>query len=235
MLNPLTHGRILRKGLPGRATIHSMGAPGRGATWTNVPMTLTVLVEGMAPYEVQDQWWVKHDATLGFGMSLPVRVDRDDPTRVAIDWDAAREEREAEEQRRREALAALGPVGPDGTLPGSGDAGADVAAAVLGALGGLGDLGDVTTDGDGNVSISRVVIDATGDSPLREQILAQLGLDEDAVAALKGARGGAGGPTGDEPGDDPLDRLERLARLRDQGALTEAEFAEQKAKLLREL
>lgn len=230
MLNPFTHSRILRNGLPGRATIQSMSTPGRGATWTNVAMTLTVLVEGMTPYEVEDQWWVKHDATLGFGLSLPVRVDEGDPTRVAIDWDAAREEEAADDQRRRDALASLGPVGPDGAMPGGVDLGGlddDVAAVVRNALAGL---GHVSTDGDGGVTMSRVVIDATGDSPLREQILAQLGLDEDAVAALR-----ARGVPPDDDGDDALDRLERLARLRDQGALTEAEFAEQKAKLLREL
>lgn len=234
MLNPFAHSRILRKGLPGRATIRSLSTPARGATWFNLAMTLTVLVEGMAPYEVEDQWWVKNDAPLGHGLSLPVRVDPDDPTRVAIDWDAAREEQAAEDARRREALAALGPVGPDGTLPGGGNgADGDVAAAVLGALGGLG----IDASGGDGVSVSRVAIDATGDSPLREQILAQLGLDEETVAAMKAARGGQADPAqGEDGGDDELlDRLERLARLRDQGALTEAEFAEQKAKILREL
>jgi hypothetical protein len=33
---------------------------------------------------------------------------------------------------------------------------------------------------------------------------------------------------------DPLDRLEKLAKLRDSGVLTEQEFTEQKAKILGE-
>lgn len=34
------------------------------------------------------------------------------------------------------------------------------------------------------------------------------------------------------PNEDPLDRLAKLARLRDSGALTEAEFEREKAKIL---
>lgn len=40
--------------------------------------------------------------------------------------------------------------------------------------------------------------------------------------------------TGDAAAVDPLDRLEQLVKLRDEGALTEAEFETQKAKILGE-
>jgi hypothetical protein len=39
-------------------------------------------------------------------------------------------------------------------------------------------------------------------------------------------------PPGAAPGGDPLDQLKKLSELKDAGVLTEAEFAEQKAKLL---
>jgi len=39
-------------------------------------------------------------------------------------------------------------------------------------------------------------------------------------------------PPAYDGGDDMLEQLERLGRLRDQGVLTEAEFAAQKAKIL---
>jgi len=50
---------------------------------------------GVSPYEIEDQYFVSSRATLGHGMALPCKVDREDPQRVAIDWDAA--EREAEQ------------------------------------------------------------------------------------------------------------------------------------------
>jgi hypothetical protein len=58
-------------------------------------------------------------------------------------------------------------------------------------------------------------------------------LVDDAVARAKG--GIATGPpsaTGPTPPPDLADQLRKLADLRDQGILTEAEFATQKAKLL---
>jgi Short C-terminal domain len=40
MLNPLTHRKVLKKGMPGRATIVERGALDRGGTSFNLPMTL---------------------------------------------------------------------------------------------------------------------------------------------------------------------------------------------------
>ena len=113
MLNPLTHRRILRKGVPGRATIVERGALDRGGTSFNLPMTLQVHVEGRTPYEVEDQWMVKAKDTIGLDGWIPVRVDADDPQRVAIDWDGVRANYEREKAARREALAAGGPAGDD--------------------------------------------------------------------------------------------------------------------------
>lgn len=45
MLNPLTHRKVLKKGMPGRATIVERGALDRGGTSFNLPMTLQVNVE----------------------------------------------------------------------------------------------------------------------------------------------------------------------------------------------
>ena len=78
MLNPLAHRKILRKGIPGKATIVERAALDRGATSFNLPMTLQVHVEGRTPYEVEDQWMVKAKDTVGLSGSIPVRVDRDD-------------------------------------------------------------------------------------------------------------------------------------------------------------
>jgi hypothetical protein len=65
--------------------------------------------------------------------------------------------------------------------------------------------------------------------------LRMLGIDPDALAAAQGAQP-AGSPSPEPPAtagmDDRLDQLERLARLREQGLLTEDEFAQQKRRIL---
>jgi hypothetical protein len=49
-------------------------------------------------------------------------------------------------------------------------------------------------------------------------------------SAAEAKQGGTGMPV--QPQADPVEQLERLAKLKDQGALTEAEFAAEKAKIL---
>ena len=109
MLNPFTHRKVLEHGAPGRATVVSVGALDRDGTIFNLPMTLQVFVEGMTPYEVEDQWWVKSADAIALEGSIPIRVDREDPGKVAIDWDLLRAEDEREGTERRAALAAMGP------------------------------------------------------------------------------------------------------------------------------
>jgi hypothetical protein len=105
MLNPLTHRKILKKGMPGRATIVEIGMLDRGSTSFNLPMTLQVHVEGITPYEVEDQWMVKAKDTAGLSGSIPVKVDRGNHDKVAIDWDCVRAEYQQHKAARQEALA----------------------------------------------------------------------------------------------------------------------------------
>jgi Short C-terminal domain len=116
MLNPLTHRKVLKKGRPGRATIVEMGALDRGGTSFNLPMTLQVFVEGITPYEVEDQWMVKAKDTVALDGSIPIKVDPDNHEKVAIDWETLRAEYEQEVTARREALAAGGPAGATVTM-----------------------------------------------------------------------------------------------------------------------
>ena len=113
MLNPLAHRKILRKGIPGKATIVERGALDRGGTSFNLPMTLQVHVEaralrGRRPVDGQ-----------GEGHDRPQRLDpgtrRAATIRsgVAIDWDGVREGHEQEKAARRAALASGGPAGPE--------------------------------------------------------------------------------------------------------------------------
>jgi hypothetical protein len=155
MLNPFTHRKVLEEGAPGRATVVSVGALDRDGTIFNLPITLHVFVEGMTPYEVSDQWWVKASDAIALEGSIPVRVDRADPEKVAIDWDGLRAEEAREGEARRAQLAAMGPWS-----------------------------------------------------------------------------GQAAAPPDDPEGDDIVSRLERLAALHASGALTDAEFAAQKQRVL---
>src|SRR5919106_4814703 len=108
MLNPFTHRKILKHGRPGRAMIVEKGALDRGGTSFNLPMTLQVHVDGMTPYEVEDQWMVKAKDTIGLSGSIPVMVDREHHDKVAIDWEGVRAQYEQEKAARQQALASGG-------------------------------------------------------------------------------------------------------------------------------
>jgi Short C-terminal domain len=143
--------RILAEGMAGEAVIVGMGTPARGAQQYNLDLDLEVHVGGRAPYRVANQYIVPASAKLGQGVRLPVKVDPNDPAKIAIDWQSA------------ESGPVRGEVRPAG---GSGFSPAPTAAG------------------------------------------------------------------GSASGGDSVAELERLAKLRDSGALTEAEFEQQKARIL---
>jgi len=75
------------------------------------------------------------------------------------------------------------------------------------------------------------VIDTRGDPGLRDQVLGMLhaqGVDADALQGQPAQAAASGSGT-----DDQLARLEKLGQLHASGVLTDEEFAEQKAKILR--
>ena len=204
MLNPFTHRKVLKNGVPGKAMIVTMGALDRGATSFNLPMTLQVYVEGWVPYEVHEEWWVNARDTVALSGWIPVRVDPEERDTVAIDWDTLRETHEQQEQARKQALASSGPV------------------ADIDALGGLGGLGGP------NVTFQSREIDLTQNPEAAEQVLQALGLGG---AGVSFAQQPAPQQPAD---DDPIARLERLAALKASGILTEEEFQQQKRRILGE-
>jgi Short C-terminal domain len=125
------------------------GTPERGAQWFNLDIDMEVHVSGRQPYRVNNQYMVPAGATLGQGVTLPIKVDPNDPAKIAIDWDSA---------QTAPARGEVRPVGGSGFAPAPAPA-----------------------------------------------------------------------PSG---GGDHVAELERLAKLRDSGALTDAEFEQQKAKIL---
>ena len=108
-------------------------------------------VPGRQAYRVANTYMVPATASLGQGVTLPVKVDQNDASKIAIDWDAA-------------------PQGPA----------------------------------------------------------------EGAVRPVAGSGGFAPAPPPPSGGggSDHIAQLERLAKLRDSGALTDAEFEQEKAKIL---
>jgi hypothetical protein len=138
--------QILADGLPGQGVV-AHGTPERGAQWFNMDIDLEVHVSDRRPYRVNNQYMIPAGATLGEGVTLPVRVDPNDPSKIAIDWESA---------QRAPGRGEVRPVGDSGFTP-------------------------------------------------------------------------APAPPS---GGDHISELERLAKLRDSGALTDAEFEQQKAKIL---
>jgi Short C-terminal domain len=141
-------GEILANGIAGEGVIIAHGPLERGAQWFNLDIDLEVHVSGRQPYRVNNQYMVPAGATIGQGVTLPVKVDPNDQAKIAIDWDGAQRAPQRGEVR---------PVGGSGFTP-----------------------APTPSSGDG----------------------------------------------------DHLAELERLAKLRDSGALTDAEFEQQKAKIL---
>lgn len=225
MLNPFTHRKVLRKGMPGRATIVEIGALDRGASSFNLPMTLQVHVEGITPYEVEGQWMVKVKDTVGLSGSIPVKVDQGDHERVAIDWDAVRAEYEQEKAQRREALAA-----GEAPVDQLGAAGMQTATPTI----------DMRNDPELRAKIEQIVghtltpgtseVVAENDPQMQMRIMQAV----QQHMAEKAAAGGFSQPPGGGGGDDPVGMLERLAALRDKGSITDTEFEREKAKILGE-
>ena len=214
LLNPFTHRRILKNGRTGKAVITRFSSPERGTAKQNLSFTLEVHVEGSSPYIVKDQWMVSSRDTIGFGVVLPVKVDHGNPQRVAIDWKAARNMRQSERDQRADALASQPIVGPDPDPTASPDAAVidasndpELRAKLEQALGRS--LGTGT----------RETLDVSNDPMLAQRLM---GIVDQHQA------GAAGSTTGE---DDVIGKLERLARLSDSGALTDAEFEEQTARL----
>jgi hypothetical protein len=139
--------QVLANGLAGQGVVVAHGTPERGAQWFNTDIDLEVHVSGRRPYRVNNQYMVPAGATLGEGVTLPIRVDPNDPSKIAIDWESA---------QRAPGRGEVRPVGDSGFAP-------------------------------------------------------------------------APAPPS---GGDHIAELERLAKLRDSGALTDAEFEQQKAKIL---
>jgi hypothetical protein len=84
-------GRVLAEGTPATAIIRDLGTPERGAAWFNLMLDLEVRPTIGRPYRIANEYLVPASAQLEPGVELPVRVDANDPAKIAIDWGNAPE------------------------------------------------------------------------------------------------------------------------------------------------
>ena len=200
LLGSLLGGMSMKDPVDGTAQIVSCtGYHGEGVM-QNCRMQLVVEAEGIEPTAVEHSELVHNRKWPHPGMVLPARIDRANPKKVKLDWDAVQDSRE-QAQGSAEAIA----------------------AARRGEGGGA---------GIGGVGGAQVINLSGGDlsqlSDEQRQKLAALGIDPSALGAA--AADGRGG--GDDAGDERLDQLQKLADLKERGALTEKEFEAEKKKLL---
>jgi len=173
-------------------------------------LRLRVNPEGEEPFDVEtEQRWPQLEAPHA-GQRVSVLYDPDDHSRVAIDH-----HRPAEVEAATAMIESR--LSPEQTR-------------ALEGLG-FGSVGDV---------LSAAIADPQGfTAKMQERVAAAqqaaMAQAEAMRARAQAAQGGrsAPGPAGGAP-EDLVDKLEKLADLRDRGALTEAEFEAQKQRLLAE-
>jgi Short C-terminal domain len=193
----------IKDGVEGKAYVQSASHPPDDATATNVVMWLDVYVEGWEPYRVEHNCFVKISKHPQPGETLPVIVDRKNKERIDIQWDQVK----TVDEIMREGS----PAG----LPGQ--------PQVI-------NLSGAGLSGDLNQQIQQAM--------------------EMAQQAMQQAHGEAIAPGEPRPAPATADaapatadaspnmvevrlaQLERLAALRDAGALSDAEYEAEKVKVL---
>lgn len=221
-MTPGAHGRTFvvmgwfsrkpKDGVRGTAQVISSTAHSGRATHQTCRLNLVVQVDGMQPFSVEHSQMCPASKWPDPGMVVPVIVSRKQPTKLTIDFDAMPDQADVA-RRRAEQHAAMLRAGGQG-VPGATIAGTPQVTIVGGAAAdippemraGLEQMLGVDLDGDGRIGPS---------------------------GAAPGAPGGPPPPPPPvTPANDRLAQLERLARLRDSGALTEREFEAEKRRLL---
>lgn len=191
--------------------VAASGMPEAGTVMQRCRLHLVVTVPGREPYPVEMSDIVKAKRWPVIGMQVPVIVDGRRPERVEVDWDQV----PTREELARQQAEQIAQGGVSGMVVGgtSGQPGAPVDPGQLLDSLGLGDLLGGGADGP------TVVVDG-------QVVAGDPGKVADAIA-----RAGQAG-SAEPAGDDRIAALERLTALRDAGALTDEEFAAEKARIL---
>jgi hypothetical protein len=200
---------ILANGIQARATITNISDTGMTINDNpRVKLTLRVQPEGEQAFEVTKKVTVSRVAIPQVGAAMWVRYDPANPSDVEFD-DAKTDE-----------------VNAAATSAGAGF-----------SVGGIDVSGAQVIDARGVPGVRDAIIQAVGQAggaaadpaAVNQAVLSALGQAGVAVPGGTPASGGAA-----PAAEDPLDRLKKLNDLRQAGALTDAEFEAQKAKILAE-
>ncbi|MCB0984617.1 MAG: SHOCT domain-containing protein [Ilumatobacter sp.] len=215
----------------GAARIVSCSGPPDGATSGTCKMYLVVEAPGVAAFSAEIRKICKVARWPSPGMVLPCQVDRAKPDNFDVDVKSIPDWRDqARQQAEMYAQMANQPQGH----PGAGHPG-------MGQMGqGMGIPGMVINQG-ATVHVQGAATPEQAAQAIRQAEMA-LGMDLDGDGVVGGTGPGAGAaamagtpfapPPAGSGGGDVVSQLERLAALHRSGALTDQEFAAQKARLL---
>jgi hypothetical protein len=205
----------IKNGVKGKAVVQSASMPTESATATNVSMWLDVYVEGWEPYRVQHHCVVKMSKHPSPGDTLPVVVDRENKERIDIQW--------GEVKTVDEIMREGGP----GQIAGVGNVSMGQPQVI--------NLSGTSLSGDLNEQIQQAM-------QIAQQAMqqAQEGAPPSTEHEVASAEAPAPEPSSAAEPDAPkpnmveerLAALERLAKLRDCGVLSDAEFEAEKIKVL---
>jgi hypothetical protein len=192
-----------RSSIEGTAQIVSCSRHAGEGRWQNCRMHLVVQIDGREPYAAEAHQIAPRKKWPQPGMTVPVTVDDKDPSKVKVDFDAMPTNDERARQIADEQASSMTRQPPAG-------APADLFGGVVpGQINIIGDISQVPPD-----KLAKI-----------EQMT---GMDLDGDGTVGGASRSANASTA----DDRVGQLERLAQLRASGALTEAEFQQEKRRLL---
>lgn len=200
----------------GSAQIVSSTQAPQGASSGNCRMHLVISVPGHPAFPVDDNFIVKVKKWPSPGQTLPIAASQSDPTKFKILWDEIQNWDTGAASQAQQLAAAMNqppPPPPEGQPP-------------------AGQAGTPTVMINGRP--------ATPEELKQYEVMTGMDLDGDGRIA-----GGAAAPPGGlqsmiagamaqqgPPADDRVAALERLAALKASGALTETEFAAEKARIL---
>jgi Short C-terminal domain len=243
--------RLLENGTPGTAVCTSIQDTGVSMNEDLVvKFGLRIEVPGQAPYEIEHRQRVPRIlmAQVSAGAVYAVKVDPSDPNRVAIDWNSAPAPPEGAipmggnvvGQPEYESAAAILASGAPGT-------------ATLQSAQQL----PMTSPEGWPLYLLSMTVQLEGGAPqpvqngqkvppdqtARMVPGTQLPVKADPANPMKcaidweqaGSAPAAPSAGAEDDEDDPLDRIKKLQELRESGALTDAEFQAQKAKLLADI
>jgi hypothetical protein len=208
----------IKNGVKGKAVVQSASMPTESATATNVSMWLDVYVEGWEPYRVQHHCVVKMSKHPSPGDTLPVVVDRENKERIDIQW---KEVKTVDEIMRE---------GGPGQI-------ADVGNVTMGQpqvinLSGAGLSGDLNEQIQQAMQIAQQAMQQAQEGTPPTELTVSAATPGSAPTTETPSAAAPDAPSSNMV-EERLAALERLAKLRDSGVLSDAEFEAEKIKVLR--